>query len=92
MAYKRLADRFRKEKVKQEALCNGMRVTLKNAIIERYELYETKHYCPISARENIEDMYEAYKALGGNGTVTALMTQLRMLPTEPQYGLEEEDI
>lgn len=67
-----------------------MRVTLKNSIIERYEMYEEKRYCPISARENLEDMYEAYKALGGNGTVTALMTQLRMLPTEPPHKHEEE--
>lgn len=66
-----------------------MRVTLKNSIIERYEMYEEKQYCPISARENLEDMYEAYKALGGNGTVTGLMAQLRKLPTEPHKHEEE---
>lgn len=52
-------------------------------------MYEEKQYCPISARENLEDMYEAYKALGGNGTVTGLMTQLRKLPTEPHKHEEE---
>lgn len=85
IAYKRLSNKFKMEKSKQEALCNGMRVTLKNAIIERYELYESQRYCPISARENIEDMYDAYKALGGNGTVTGLMDQLRKLPTEAPH-------
>lgn len=53
-------------------------------------MYEEKRYCPISARENLEDMYEAYKALGGNGTVTALMNQLRMLPTEPPHKHDTE--
>ena len=88
IAYKRLSNRFKKEKAKQEALCNGMRVTLKNSIIERFEMYEEREYCPISARENLEDMYEAYRALGGNGTVTTLMEHLRRLPTEPPHKRE----
>ena len=91
VAYKRLSNRLKAEKALQEALRNGMRVTLKNSIIERYEKYEEMEYCPINARENLEDMYEAYKALGGNGTVTALMQKIRLLPTEPPRRHEHEE-
>ena len=50
---------------------NGMRALLKDAIKKEYHRCAEQGYCDIPDRENLEDMYDAYKQLGGNGTITA---------------------
>lgn len=40
-----------------------------------------KGYIPIYERENLEHMYDEYKALGGNGVIEDLVEKLRDLPT-----------
>ena len=40
-----------------------------------------KEYIPIYAMENIGEMYKAYHRLGGNGTITKLVEELKKLPS-----------
>lgn len=72
----------KKTKAENHALRLGMRAILRDRIIQTYNHYVEKGYCPIYARENIGNMYEAYHNLGGNGTVTALYKRIQELPTE----------
>ena len=60
---------------------NGIRALLRNDIIKAYDKCEEKGYCPIYEMENIEEMYNQYHALGGNGTITELVERIRELPT-----------
>ena len=64
------------------------RQLLRDRIIQAYNHYTEKGYCPIYSRENIEKMYTEYNHLGGNGTVTELVDRIRELPTERK---EEEN-
>lgn len=73
-----------KEREHTKAVDNGVLALLRDRIIERYNHYMEKEYIPIYGMENVLDMYEAYHALGGNGTVTKLIEALRKLHTEPQ--------
>lgn len=80
--YKRLRDRQRKEQTASKAVQAGVRALLRREIIDVYNRYMGRGYCPIYTLEGVEDMYNAYKDLGGNGTITKLVEQLRSLPTE----------
>lgn len=63
---------------------NGMRSLLKYSIKNEYQRCSDQGFCSIADRENLEDMYDAYKQLGGNGTITGLMEKLRKMPTEEE--------
>lgn len=64
------------------ALKSGVRALLRDRIIQSYNYWMEKKYCPIFARDTICDMFEQYKALKGNHGVSDLMDKLLALPTE----------
>lgn len=72
-----------KEREHNKAVDNGVLALLRDRIIDRYNHYTEQEYIPIYGMENVLDMYEAYHALGGNGTVTKLIENLRELRTDP---------
>lgn len=72
-------------KVKRLVLVeNGLQALLRDRIIQSYNHYIDKGNCPIYALENVNKMYDEYHALGGNGTVTKLVNELRELPTHKE--------
>lgn len=72
---------LKKEKDEHKALRDGMRSLLKRNIIEDCEKAISDGYCSAATKDTIEDMYESYHALGGNGVVTRLKDQMLDLPT-----------
>lgn len=72
----------RKLWVGEKALKKGTQSLLRADIIRSYEKYKEKGYCPIYARDALEQEYEAYHNLGGNGTITDLWERIKELPTE----------
>lgn len=80
LAYRKLAARVRR----QEAVELGIQALLRDRMIRAYNHYTEKGYCPIYARENVEELYQRYHDLGGNGTITGLVDKLRELPTEEE--------
>ena len=82
--YRKLSKQMKEQKAKQEAMDAGVRALLRDRIVGAYNHYAVdRGYCPIYAKENVNQMYEAYHTLGGNGTVTKLKEQIDELPTEP---------
>jgi len=73
----------------QAAIRRGLKALLHDRIVQTYNDYTERGYCPISAREGAEALHKVYKALGGNGTLARLVTGLHELPTERQ-GREGE--
>ena len=88
-AYRGLSKRVSKRIDEQEAIKLGIQALLRDRIIQAYNHYMDKGFCPIYARDNMSKLYEQYHNLGGNGTVTGLMDSLMELPTEKR---EEEKI
>ena len=81
--YRQIAKGLRDERQRNAAVAEGVRALLRDRIIQAYNHYYSDYgYCPIYALENIEEMYNQYHALGGNGKITKLVEQLRTLPTE----------
>ena len=63
------------------ALRSGMRSILRNSIVSAYNKSLDKGYVPVHERDNVQQMYCAYKDLKGNGNVKALVDEVMRLPT-----------
>ena len=59
----------------------GVQALLRDRIYQAHSHYMERGFYPIYARENVEEMYKQYHALGGNGTVTNLVREMDGLPT-----------
>lgn len=59
----------------------GIKCMLRDRIVGNYEKCIVAGVCSLYLRENLADMYDAYKALGGNGAIDHLMDELNALPT-----------
>lgn len=77
ICYKRMLKELKQQKVEREAV----RSLLRNEIISQHQHYLSEGSIPVYGRENLTSMYSSYHALGGNGTVTALMEEVMALPT-----------
>lgn len=81
--YRRLSKQVKEEKVKNEAIQDGIQALLRDRIIQSYNHYSDKGYCPIYGKENVKRMYDAYHVLGGNDVATQLKDKLLAMPEEP---------
>lgn len=77
-----LGTKFKKNKKKDLAIEQGVQALLRNEIIRRYREFESKGEISILDKENLEEMFEQYKNLGGNGTVKKMMDDLLNLKTK----------
>ena len=80
--YRALAKRQKDEAKKNKALADGVQALLRERIIETYNHYNDKGFCPIYAKESMRRLYAAYHALGGNDVATELKEKLLEMPTE----------
>lgn len=89
VSVKRLYGRVRKEFEEQRMLKDGLKAILRNDIIQEYNHYIDKGWCPIYGLENVESMYKQYHNLGGDGAVTNLVEQIRRLPHHEPKGAKQ---
>lgn len=82
--YRTLAKRIKENNIKQMAIEEGIQALLRDRIILAYNHYMEKGFMPIYAHENVDELYNQYHALGGNGTVTKLIEKLKELPTDKE--------
>ncbi len=81
LAYHRMRKALKDERVRREAIYDGLRALLRDRIINEYNHWQCDMgYCPIYAMESILAMHKSYKALGGNGTIDNLIGDLLELP------------
>ena len=59
---------------------SGVKALLSNEIIRICELYGELGYCSSYIKENIEEIYNSYHKLGGDGMITAMVKKLYELP------------
>lgn len=68
----------------------GIRALLRADLIRLYNKYhDDLGYCPVYVKQSLEDEYQQYHALKGNGVGTNLYNALMALPTEPQEKKED---
>lgn len=77
-----LTTKLKTNKKREDAIEAGVQALLRNELIRRFREYEVRGELTILDQENMQEMYEQYKNLGGNGTVKHLMEELFELPTK----------
>ena len=83
MGYRQILKRQKEEAAKNEASHDGIQALLRDRIIQAYNHYQDRGYCPIYGKENVKRMYDAYHTLGGNDVATELKDKLTKMPEEP---------
>jgi len=66
----------------QEALKMGMQALLRDRIIQAFNYHIEKGYCHIHDKDNINNLYNQYHVLGGNGIVDDMFRKICELPTK----------
>ena len=67
---------------KQDALVAGLKVLTVDRVRYLGRCYILDGKITLEDRENLEEMYTAYKSLGGNGHLETIMSEVRRLPVK----------
>lgn len=72
-----LAGYAKAAKKTDKAMRDGMRVLLRQQLVDYHRAYVANGGpCPVTIKEQATEVYEAYHALGGNGTGTRLWDEI----------------
>lgn len=61
----------------------GVQALLRAQLITEWNHYSEKGYAPLYARENFENVWKQYHALGANGVMDDLRAKFLALPDRP---------
>lgn len=65
-----------------KALKKGVQALLRAQMINDYNKWMERKYAPLYARENFENLWLQYEALGANGVISDIHDRFLALPTE----------
>lgn len=74
-----LYKKYKQTNTQQKAIELGVQALLRDRIVQSYYHYEERGWITLHGLENVNAMYKEYHALGGNGTVTALVNTIHEL-------------
>lgn len=66
-----------------KAVKNGLQALLRAQLLAEYNQWTDRGYAPIHVRQNFENCWVQYHALGKNGVMDDLHTKFLQLPVEP---------
>lgn len=72
-----------------KAICLGLQAVLRAQMIDDYNYYSAKGYAPIYAKQNFENCWIQYEALGANGVMEGIRHQFMELPDSKPKTKEE---
>lgn len=73
----------KERKTEADALKAGIQALLRAELIKSWEKWSERGYAPIYARENFENCWVQYHALGANGVMDNIHDKFLLLPTTP---------
>lgn len=80
--YRNVSGRLKEEQKKNNAIAEGVQSLLRESIVDNYNKYTDRNFCPIYAKESIKKVYSAYHNLGGNDVATELYHKILAMPEE----------
>lgn len=90
--FKTLQSQLKKEQEKNQAIADGVQSLLRESIVNNYNRYQDRGYCPIYAKESIKRVYKAYHdGLGGNDVASELYRKLLEMP-ETAKGVNNAEV
>lgn len=89
--FKEMKTQLAEEKVKNEAIAEGVQSLLRESIVNNYNRYTDKGYCPIYAKESVKRAYKSYHdGLGGNDVASELYRKLLEMPESAEGANDAE--
>lgn len=80
LGYKRLAAKIKAQEAERKAIKEGMLAILHDRLYQACTHYIAQGCIDTDGLKNLEYIYKAYHALGGNGTGTELYNRAKALP------------
>lgn len=74
--------KIRQSLQESEAIRGGVQALLRDRLLQEYDKHKEAHCATVSAKENFENMYNRYHALGKNGVMDGVHEEFMELPTE----------
>lgn len=59
--------------------CEGVRILLKNRIIEKYYRFKNDGFISIFDKQIVNELYSEYHNLGGNGVISDIIDEINSL-------------
>ena len=87
---RKLWEQQKQTEAKQEANNKGTCALLRDRIVQSYYHYFERGWITLHGLESVEKMYEEYHNLGGNGTITKLVEDLKELPVRDKVAVMQE--
>ena len=75
--------KFKQMRQRQLALEKGIQALLRNGLIQQHDAWISYSYAPVYIKDNFENMYQQYHALGANGVMDTMYAEFMALPTAP---------
>lgn len=77
---KSIGRQMKSEKVRNQAIENGVRDMLRLTILDNYERCKQEGKISVARKDAIDSAYNSYHALGGNGTITRVHEEIMEMP------------
>lgn len=77
---KKFGNKLKEEKVRSQAIESGVRDMLRLTILDNYERCKQAGVISVSRKDAIDSAYNSYHALGGNGTITQVHSEIMAMP------------
>lgn len=74
------AERDKAIRDREHAINQSLRALCRDRILQGYRYYKHHDYISTADLETMTKLYDAYHALGGNGTITAVYDKICALP------------
>lgn len=88
--WQHIKTRIKKTADDNAAVKKGVQALLRAQMIADYNKWMEREYAPIYVRENFENCWEQYEALGENGVMTDLHDKFLSLPTSKPKTRKED--
>lgn len=80
--YHKIKAKEKMQDSENQALKLGMQALLRSQMINDYNRWTKEEYAPIYAKENFENVWKQYHALGANGVMDNIHAAFMALPTQ----------
>ena len=86
-----IAKALRRKKTEYDVLREGILALLHDRLYQACSFFLARGYCTVEDRNNLEYLYNPYKALGGNGTGESLYRKCLELPFAADSNTKKEE-
>ena len=75
-----LVGKIKSYKQRDDTKKKALKCLLRSSITSKYYVYSELKTIPLYEKENLNYMYEQYKAMGGNSYINEIMEEINKLP------------